>query len=209
MRSNDELGKTFAAMFPQLKILYNFNLARTKFMYVINHGLAPLFKSMLNGSLQKFNIHVFCFDESLNEATQTYKMDMYIKYWNDNSNTVNVHYYGSSFLGHATHQDLFHNFNSLSKDLDPTHFYQTSMDSPNVNMKFFRSFRSTTKNVASIHWSTSVAVACILFMEVFHEKKQNQDGAWKNFWKVFIMFFTIHQQAEKITKVLPVPIHTH
>ena len=66
MRSNDELGKTFAAMFPQLKILYNFNIARTKFMYVINHSLAPLFKSMLNGSLQKFNIHVLCFDESLN-----------------------------------------------------------------------------------------------------------------------------------------------
>ena len=77
-------------------------------------------------------------------------MDMYIKYWNDNSNTVNVHYYGSSFLGHATHQDLFHNFNSLSKDLDPTHFYQTSMDGPNVSMKFFRSFRSTTNSLINI-----------------------------------------------------------
>ena len=71
MRSNDELGKTFAAMFPQLKSLYNFNLARTKSMYVINHGLAPFFKPMLNDSLQKSDISVFCFDGSLNEATQT------------------------------------------------------------------------------------------------------------------------------------------
>ena len=150
MRSNDDLGKTFAAMFPQLKSLYNFNLACTKCMYVINHGLASFFKTMLNDSLQKSNIHVFCFDESLNEVTQTCKMDMYIRYWNDNSNTVNIRCYGSSFLGHATNQDLLHHFNNLTKDLDPTHLYQISMDSLIVNMKFLRSFRSTTKNVASI-----------------------------------------------------------
>ena len=129
MCSNDDLGKTFAAMFPQL------NLARTKFMYVINHGVASLFKSMLNNSLQKSNIHVFCFDESLNEVTRTCEMDMYIRYWNDNSNTVNVRYYGPSFLGYPNHEDLLHHFNSLTKDLDPTHLYHISRDGPNVNMK--------------------------------------------------------------------------
>ena len=62
MRSNDDLGKTFAAMFPQLKSLCNFNLARTKSICVINHDLAPSFKSMLDDNLQKSNILVFCFD---------------------------------------------------------------------------------------------------------------------------------------------------
>ena len=38
---NGGLRKTFAAMFPQLKRLYNFNLARTKSMYVINHSSRP------------------------------------------------------------------------------------------------------------------------------------------------------------------------
>ena len=52
-----------------------------------------------------------------------------------------------------------------------------------------------------------VAVAYTLFIEAFHEEKQNQDGVWKKFWKVFIMFFKINQHAEKNTKVLPVPIH--
>ena len=52
-----------------------------------------------------------------------------------------------------------------------------------------------------------VAVAYTLFIEAFHEQKQNQDEVWKNFWKVFVMFFTIHQHAEKNMKVLPVPIH--
>ena len=127
MRSNDDLAKTFVAMFLQLKS-QNFNLARTKSMYVINHGLAAFFKSVLNAASKSLNIHVFCFDESLNEVTQTCEMDIYIRYWNDNSNTVNVRYYGSSFLGHETHQDLLHHFNILTKGLDPTHLYQISME---------------------------------------------------------------------------------
>ena len=80
MRSNDDPRKTFAAVFLQLKSLYNFNLACTKSMYVINHGHSPFFKSMLNDSLQKSNIHVFCFNESLNKVTQNCAMDMYIRY---------------------------------------------------------------------------------------------------------------------------------
>ena len=136
--------KSFAAMFSQLESLYKFNLARTKSMYVINHGLAPFFKSMLNDSLQKCNIHVFYFNESLNEVTQTCEMDMYIRSWNDNSNTVNVRC-GSSFLERATHPDLFYHFNSLTKDFDPTHLYQISMDGANVNMKFFEEFSQQHK----------------------------------------------------------------
>ena len=103
-------------------------------------------------------------------------------------------------MRHATHQDLFHNFNSLSKDLDPTHLYQTSMDGPNVNMKFFRSFRSTTKNVASIHWSTLVAVAWILFMEVFHEEKQNQGGPWKNFERCLLCSSQFTSKQRRLRK---------
>ena len=61
---------------------------------------------MLNDSLQKCNIHVFCFDESLNGVTQTCEIDMYIRYWNDISNAVNVRYHVLSFLGHAAHQNL-------------------------------------------------------------------------------------------------------
>ena len=114
--------------------------------------------------------------KNLNEVTQTCEMDIYIRCWNDNSNTVNVRYYSSSFLGHATHQDLLHHFNSLTRDIDPAHLYQISMDGPIVNMKFFEEFFSTTKNVASIHLPILVAVACTLSMEAFHEEKQNQDG---------------------------------
>ena len=39
VRSNDDLSLTFAAMFPELKRI--FNMTSTKSTYVINHGLAP------------------------------------------------------------------------------------------------------------------------------------------------------------------------
>ena len=49
------------------------------------------------------------------------------------------------FLGHATHQDILHHFNSLTKYLDTTHLYQILMDGPNVNMKFFEKFSQHQK----------------------------------------------------------------
>ena len=72
--SNDDLSPTFAAMFPEFK--RTFNMARTKSLYVINHGLAPYFKSLIKTSIDRPDIFSFSFDESLNEATQTSEMDL-------------------------------------------------------------------------------------------------------------------------------------
>ena len=44
-------------------------------MDLINHGLAPCFKSLLKTSAGRFDIFLFSFDESLKEATQTSEMD--------------------------------------------------------------------------------------------------------------------------------------
>ena len=57
------------------------------------------------------------FDESLNEATQTSEGDLYVKFWDVNENKVNVRYFGSSFLGHGTHQNLLSHFSDITKDL--------------------------------------------------------------------------------------------
>ena len=40
-------------------------------------------------------------------------------------------------LGHATHSDLMQQFNHATKDLNPNHMYQISVDGPNVNLKFY------------------------------------------------------------------------
>ena len=78
VRSNDYLSLTFAAMFPELK--RTFNMARTKSMYLINHGLVCYFKSLLKTSIGRCDIFSFLFDESLNEATQTSEMDLYVRF---------------------------------------------------------------------------------------------------------------------------------
>ena len=68
-------------------------------MYVINHGLAPFFQTPLIDALGKSEIHVYNFDESLNDSIQTSEMDLYIRYWDDLDKLLKVRYYGSSFLG--------------------------------------------------------------------------------------------------------------
>lgn len=58
VRYNDDLTETLSAM-----------LARTKSMYAVNHGLAPLFKSLLYENFTRSVFHVYCDNESLNEVT--------------------------------------------------------------------------------------------------------------------------------------------
>ena len=60
-------------------------------------------------------------------------MDLYVSYWDVNASQVKSRYYGSNFLGHATHKDsvklrrIFHHLLSY-------------MDGPNVNLKFLKEF---------------------------------------------------------------------
>ena len=140
VRSNDEINEVFSVMFPDSKIASQFRMAHSKAMYEINHGLAPYFKTVLNDTLNLSDIHVYSFDESLNDVTQTSEIDLYLRYWDINDNHVKVRYYGSSFLGHATHQDLLAHFTDVVKELEQPKLYQVSMDSPNVNLKFYNEF---------------------------------------------------------------------
>ena len=61
-------------MFTDSKIAEAFSMGRTKSMFMINHGLAPFFKSLLFSELKKSDIFVFSFDESMNQVTQTCEM---------------------------------------------------------------------------------------------------------------------------------------
>ena len=42
--------------------------------------------------------------------------------------------------GQGTHQNLLSHFNNITEDLDHIHLYQTSIDGPNVNIKFYQEF---------------------------------------------------------------------
>ena len=103
-------------------------------------------------------IHVYSFDESLNEVTQTSEMDLYIRFWDVNRNCVNVRYFGSSFLGHTTHKDLLTHFNDIVKGLEPPKLYQISMDDLKFHDEFTSSLTETVLHSLINH------ATCILYM---------------------------------------------
>ena len=86
---------TYAAMFTHSNIAKMMTLNRTKSMYAINHDLALFFKSALISDLQKSDIHthINSFDKSLNQVTQTCKMDLYLCYRDVKENLVQSRYY--------------------------------------------------------------------------------------------------------------------
>ena len=73
IHSNNDLFETFSAMFPEFKSVKVFSMARTKSMYVINHSIAPYFKSLLKAEIEKSDRFSFSFDESLHEARKPQK----------------------------------------------------------------------------------------------------------------------------------------
>ena len=146
IRVNDDLNETLSAMFPNSKIAANFSMARTKAMYAINHGTEPYFKSLLLSSIDTSDIHVYSFDESLNEVTQTCEINLYVRYWDVACSQVKMRYFGSSFMGHGTYTDILQHFDEVTKDLNPAHLCQISMDRPNVNVEFYRKFAQERKD---------------------------------------------------------------
>ena len=64
-------------------------------------------------------------------------MDVYVCYFELVENEVKVRYLGSSFMGHATHEDLVKHFSAVVEPFDMKHMHTISMDGPSVNLKFY------------------------------------------------------------------------
>ena len=113
VRLNNDIRETYSAIFLDINFK-DFSLSRTKSMYVINHVLTPYFQTLLIDTLEKSKIYVYSFGESLNESTQTSKMDLYVRYWDDLDKLVKVRYCGSSFLGYCKANNFLEHFNELT-----------------------------------------------------------------------------------------------
>ena len=73
---------TLAAMFPEFEATKSFQISLSKSMYLVNHGLAPYFKSVFKTNLHNADFLVYTFDQILNDVTQTTEMDLHVSYWN-------------------------------------------------------------------------------------------------------------------------------
>ena len=59
-------------------------------MYLVNYGISPHFKSLLDTKLKKVPIYTLSFDESLNKVTQECEMVIMVCYWDDDDDQVKI-----------------------------------------------------------------------------------------------------------------------
>ena len=101
-------------MFPDSEIAKQMKLQRTKISYVINFGLANYFFRKLQTLCFNSEFLVLGFDESFNKVAQKGKMDLFVRFWDPVLNQVFTRFYGSSFLHHATTEDLMEVFSDAT-----------------------------------------------------------------------------------------------
>jgi hypothetical protein len=147
-RSNSDLPELFRAMFPDSEIAAKFTLKKDKTSYLIAFGLAPFFHGELVSGLSSSETFVVCFDESLNKVIQKGQMDVHIKFWDKNKNTVSTRYLTSVFLGHANADALLNAFKGAIPPSRLRDVLQVSMDGPNVNHKLHSLLQNEIKSDA-------------------------------------------------------------
>lgn len=150
----------FPLMFPDSQIANKIKMQRKKFGYLLVHGLAPYFHNQLLSTVKNCTDIVIGFDESLNKISQRGQMDIFVRFWWQDTDQVSTRYFKSNFLEHATFADLLRAFTTAlteldlyflffrrkrheskkekSNELDLAKLLQISMDGPNVNFKFHR-----------------------------------------------------------------------
>lgn len=133
--SSDTVGSCFQRMFPDSNIAKVFSCGRDKVAYYCNFGLGPYFINAIKQKVAAANWYVLMFDESLNELLGKKQLDIHVRLWDNGQ--ISTRYYTSSFMGHATAQDLFSELQS-SVDLCMKNLLQLSMDGPNVNWKVLK-----------------------------------------------------------------------
>ena len=118
-------------------------LEPNKLKYVVNYGVSPYVKNILEDNVKNSDWHVVSFDESMNVVTHTSEMDICLRFWNEKTNKVQDRYWNSEFLGHTTHQDLHDALQEGLKSFDMGKMVQLSMDGPNVNLKLLQKVKDS------------------------------------------------------------------
>ena len=140
LRSVDNIGDLFRAMFPDSKIAANFKLSCTSASYMIADGMSKYFTQLIVKDLVKSKLP-FCihFDETT--STQVKKqMDLTLRYWSPTHEEVWITYYTSLFFGHAEGEKVaVKMYEQLVRDGIPVAKLVTLVqDGPNVNKTIFQ-----------------------------------------------------------------------
>jgi hypothetical protein len=136
MNSSTDLGDIFQMMFSDSSTAKKISIGRTKLAYTITYGLAPYFHNQLLREVMKCHKLVVCFDEAFNQVCQQGQLDIFIRFWSDDTNIVSSRYFGSAFMGFASAKHVLDSFKEALAEVPLNKILQVSMDGPAVNWKF-------------------------------------------------------------------------
>lgn len=77
-----------SSMCPDSEIAKELKLSPHKVAYVVSFGLAPFMKMSLVDRIRKSPYFTACFDEALNTVIQRGQMDIWVKFWDDDTSQV-------------------------------------------------------------------------------------------------------------------------
>lgn len=103
--SVDDSKELFGAIFPDSSIAAQMSVSRSKMSRDLYFGVAPYIQELLLKSIGNQAV-VLCFDESMNDITQTEQLDFNVRYFDAASNHVTNRYLNSAFLGRTRAKDL-------------------------------------------------------------------------------------------------------
>ena len=106
-----------AEMFKDSKIAQSFTLGKTECSYVICFGIAPYFKDLLMGILERTAFLAILVDEAFNSSVTKGQMNMHLRFWNDNNCQVSTRYLNGEFLGKVSAVDVYEKFDACCSAL--------------------------------------------------------------------------------------------
>ena len=124
-------------MFSDSTIAKAFKLSKTKCMYYICYGIAPVSKAMLLHDIRLSPFFCVLFDESMNRILQEEQMDVQIRYWNDSDAAVKTRYLASRFLRRPNADNLVSSVKVAVSFLPLEKMNHLSMDGPSTNWVVF------------------------------------------------------------------------
>jgi len=116
LRATGNLVSLFPQIFSDSEIAQRIKLQKDKASYLITFGLAYHFRQELQRLLSEAKHIVVGFDESLNKISQKQQMDVAVRFWNEETNQVDVRYLDSVFLGHTRSEDLLKGLKSAVEE---------------------------------------------------------------------------------------------
>ena len=99
-RSEAAASDLFPVIFSDSAIAQKFHMQKDKLAYMITYGLGPYFQNVVVREVKTSLWYAASFDESLNKVAQQGQMDIVLRYWNSDANSVSTKYLTSAFLGH-------------------------------------------------------------------------------------------------------------